>query len=242
MRIPRLFVNTELASGHTVALDADASRYLAGVLRMEAGRPLTVFNGKGGEYAATIASAAKKAVTLTIGAFDPTEKESPLAIHLGIGLSKGDRFDWVIQKATELGVTHITPLLTSRSEVKLSAERADKKIAHWQQIAVSACEQCQRNRLPVIAAPLKLDQWLADRSEALKLVLHHRADRALSTHATPTSVAMVIGPEGGLSDEEIAQAQDQGFHPLQLGPRVLRTETAPIAALSILQMTWGDFQ
>lgn len=155
MRIPRLYVNAALTSGSTLALDAEASRYLAGVLRMEAGRPLTVFNGHGGEYQASIAVVSKKAVTLSIGAFNAIENESPLAIHLGIGLSKGDRFEWVIQKATELGVTHITPLVTSRSEVKLNTERADKKLAHWQQIAISACEQCQRNRVPLIHPPEK---------------------------------------------------------------------------------------
>lgn len=240
MRIPRLFVDTPLSVGIEVALNAEASRYLGSVLRMAAGRPLQLFNGQGGHFLARIVSANKKQVTVLTEAFEDCEKESPLAIHLGIGLSKGDRFDWVVQKATELGVNSITPLVTVRSEVKLNAERTNKKICHWQQIAISACEQCQRNRIPTIHSPEKLDNWLQARDEDLKLVLHHRADKALSAYTSPQSVALVIGPEGGLNNEEIEQAIKAGFHPLLMGPRVLRTETAPIVALSLLQHNWGD--
>ncbi|UTA48237.1 16S rRNA (uracil(1498)-N(3))-methyltransferase [Simiduia sp. 21SJ11W-1] len=241
MRIPRLYVKQPLASGQVVDLDAAASRYIGSVLRMEVGRPLIVFNGEGGEFLATVHSAGKKQVSIGVGKFNADNRESPLTLALGIGLSKGDRFDWVIQKATELGVNEITPLLTSRAEVKLNAERAEKKLAHWQQIAISASEQCQRNVPPVINAPAKLDDWLGPRAEELKLVLHHRSDKTLSQHEAPKSAALLIGPEGGLDDDEIQAARAQGFQQLTLGPRVFRTETAPIVALSLLQYQWGDF-
>lgn len=242
MRIPRLYVDQPLNTGAVIDLNAEASRYLGAVLRMEAGRPLIVFNGQGGEFLATVHSASKKQVSIGIGPHNGIDRESPLAVHLGIGLSKGDRLETVIQKATELGVSAITPLFTSRSEVRLNSERTDKKLAHWQQIAISACEQCQRNRVPVIHPPVPLEGWLTERDETLKLVLHHRSDKALAHAERPASVALLIGPEGGLDEQEIAQAQAHGFQPLTLGPRVLRTETAPMAALSIVQFRWGDFQ
>lgn len=241
MRIPRLYVNQPLASGQVIDLDATASRYLGSVLRMAVGRPLIAFNGQGGEYLATVHAVSKKQVSIGVGKFNPDNRESPLQLTLGIGLSKGDRFDWVIQKATELGVNHITPLFTSRSEVKLNKERADKKLGHWQQIAISASEQCQRNIPPVVVAPVKLADWLASRAEDLKLVLHHRSDKSLAQHQQPQSAALLIGPEGGLDDDEIEQALASEFQQLTLGPRVFRTETAPIVALSLLQYAWGDF-
>lgn len=149
--------------------------------------------------------------------------------------------EWVVQKATELGVSSVTPLLSERGEVKLRGERADKKQAQWQQIAYSACEQCQRNRPPQINPITPLHQLLAGESSALKLVLHHRSTAALQSYSAPTSVCLLIGPEGGFSDAEIDAAQAAGFQPLTLGPRVLRTETAPLAAIAALQTVWGDF-
>ena len=148
--------------------------------------------------------------------------------------------DWVVQKATELGVTHITPLLTERTEVKLKAERAEKKLCHWQQIAVSACEQSGRNRVPHVAALTPLNNWLSATEANRKLVLHHRAIKGADPDSTPCSAALLIGPEGGLSDEEIQEAEGEGYQSLQLGPRVLRTETAPLAAITLLQSRWGD--
>jgi 16S rRNA (uracil1498-N3)-methyltransferase len=150
----------------------------------------------------------------------------------------------IVQKATELGVTEITPLFTERTEVKLSGERLDKKIRHWQQVAISACEQCQRNLVPVINSPTTLDQWLhlSDRNDGdlLKLVLHHRTEKRLSEHHAVTNICLLVGPEGGLGEREITAAIKSGFQPLALGPRVLRTETAPLAAISIMQSLWGD--
>jgi 16S rRNA (uracil1498-N3)-methyltransferase len=149
--------------------------------------------------------------------------------------------DWIMQKATELGVSEITPLFTERCEVKLSGDRLDKKVGHWQQVAISACEQSQRNRVPQINKPLKLDQWQTHCDSSLKLVLHHRTESRLADMPQPSGqIALLVGPEGGLSEREIEQAIAQDFQALALGPRVLRTETAPLAAISILQSLWGD--
>ncbi len=149
--------------------------------------------------------------------------------------------DWVLQKATELGVTKITPLITERTEVKLGGERADKKIEHWQQILISACEQCQRNILPELSEPKNYSEWIVQCDAELKFVLHHRDNQGFPQNRTTQSVALLIGPEGGLDDDEIALAITQNFSPLTLGPRVLRTETAPVAAISLVQYLWGDF-
>ena len=167
--------------------------------------------------------------------------ESPLRIHLGQGLSRGERMDWAIQKATELGVSAITPIVSSRCEVRLKDERADKRMAHWRQVALSACEQCGRSVLPLINPPQELDTWLQQIEADLKLVLHPVA-APLQSHDKPNSLAFLIGPEGGLSDAEVDQAKAAGFHSARLGPRVLRTETAPVVALSVAQQLWGDLQ
>ncbi|HET8711910.1 MAG TPA: 16S rRNA (uracil(1498)-N(3))-methyltransferase, partial [Spongiibacteraceae bacterium] len=211
--------------------------------RMQCGESLKLFNGDGCEYEATIAGVDKKSVQVTIAAASAIERESPLTIHLGIAISKGERMDWVIQKATELGVTHITPLLTERVEVRLQGEREEKKLQHWRSIAISACEQCARNRLPGIDTPIALATWLDSIAADAKFVLHHRSAVALDSRADkPRSVALLIGPEGGLSETEIASAEKKGFAPLRLGPRIMRTETAPVAALSIFQFLWGDLR
>lgn len=246
MRIPRIYSNQPLSSGQSLILEEDPSRHIAKVLRMQAGRELVLFNGEGGEYRATIAEVGKKRVTVNLGEHSTVERESPLQIDLAIGISRGERFDWVLQKATELGVTRILPLLTERTEVKLNGDRLQKKLHHWRQIAVSACEQCQRNRLPQIAEPLRLTGWLAAQEEGdgranpLKLVLHHRSNQGLNEYQPPQAVTLLIGPEGGLSDEEIQLALNSGFQALTLGPRVFRTETAPVVGLSLIQYLWGD--
>lgn len=245
LRIPRIFSSEPLAGKTEVQLAEAPSRHLVKVLRLGPGRPLNLFDGEGGEYAAELLDAGKK-VRVKIGAYSEGDRQSPLAITLAIGISRGDRFDWVIQKATELGVTAIQPLFSERCEVKLSGDRLQKKLGQWQQIAISACEQCARNRVPTILPPQKLPQYLdwAKESEAMKLVLHHRTDASLAQLeqqlGRPQSSLLLVGPEGGLSAEEIELALQRGFHPLRLGPRVLRTETAPVAALSVLQFQWGD--
>ncbi|GLS27039.1 16S rRNA (uracil(1498)-N(3))-methyltransferase [Marinibactrum halimedae] len=239
MRIPRIFTSQTLVTGDSIKLDAQASRHLTKVLRMEVSRPLLLFNGEGGEYSAEIIEVGKT-VCVKILEHDSIERASTLEISLVIGLSKGERFEWVLQKATELGVSHIYPLFTERSEVKLRGERLDKKLDHWRKIIVSACEQCQLNRLPTLHAPKPLFEVVNDIDADKKLVLHHRTQAQLVGQEKPGSVAILIGPEGGLSEEEISQAEQAGFDALRLGPRIFRTETAPIAAISILQFQWGD--
>jgi 16S rRNA (uracil1498-N3)-methyltransferase len=243
MRIPRIFTDQPLSSGANLALTGSAARHLSSALRMSVGQEITLFNGRGGEFAATLTSTAKSQVDVSIGDCREIDRESPLRLHLAIAVSRGERMDWIVQKATELGVTEITPLFSERTEVKLNGDRLEKKLRHWQQVSISACEQCQRNIVPIINNALTLDQWLSQAdgdSEQLKLVLHHRSDKTLAQHQTPKSVCLLVGPEGGLSDNEISRAMGKGFAALTLGPRVMRTETAPLAAISIMQSVWGD--
>lgn len=240
MRIPRIYAGQVLQAESSFDLEPGPSQHLARALRMQEAGQLILFDGRGGEYPATITSVGKKCVSVLTGHHHDIEVESPLAIHLGISISRGERMDWVVQKATELGVTHVSPLLTERTEVKLKADRAEKKRQHWQQIAISACEQCGRNRLPVINPLTLLPKWLNDSQGELKLVLHHRAENLSAQSTPPRSIDLLIGPEGGLSPDEIHLAEQRAFRALRLGDRVLRTETAPLAALSILQARWGD--
>lgn len=241
MRIPRIFTHQELISNSTLALAEPQSHYLSKVLRMQAGRELILFNGDGGEFSAKISAVHKKHVDVSVKEFFAENRQSHLQLELAIGVSRGERMDWVLQKATELGVTKITPLMTERTEVKLGGERADKKMEHWQQIIISACEQCQRNLLPELSEPKTYSEWIVQCDAELKFVLHHRDSKGLPKDKTTQSVALLIGPEGGLDESEIAQAIEKNFSPLTLGPRVLRTETAPVAAISLVQYLWGDF-
>ena len=241
MRIPRIYTTVELTTNIQAELEESIAHYLGKVLRMTTGRELVLFNNTGGEYQATIVDISKKRVCVDVGQFIEGNRASPLTTHLAIGLSRGERWDLVLQKATELGVSEITPLMTERSEVKLSGERLDKKMAHWQGIIISACEQCQLNILPKLNAPIPFSQFITGEHSGLNLVLHHRSDKKLTDYSAPSSCTLLVGPEGGLSDDEIIQAQNKTFNALTLGPRVLRTETAPLVALSVLQMAWGDF-
>jgi len=241
MRIPRIFTEQALHSGEHIELEESASHHLSKVLRMQAGRELIVFNGKGGEFAATIHEVSKKYVTVSVAAHTADNRESPLELELAIGISRGERFEWVLQKATELGVTKITPLITERTEVKTGGDRQEKIMDRWQHILISACEQCQRNLLPTLSAPIQIADWLPNVNSDLRFVLHHRDSKTLPADQKPQSVTLLIGPEGGLSESEIAQATEKKFNALTLGPRVLRTETAPVAAISLVQYLWGDF-
>jgi 16S rRNA (uracil1498-N3)-methyltransferase len=241
MKNPRIFTEQPLQVSDSVELEPQASHHLASVLRMSAGDSVRLFNNSGHEYQGSITSAKKRAVTVQIDSCQQNSVESPLKSHLAISISKGDRMDYVIQKATELGVTEITPLITERTNVKLNAERLEKKQQHWQQIAISACEQCGRNTVPKVNAMKKLTNWIEYCEADKKLVLHHRSEQALDSKQQPASAILLIGPEGGLSEDEISLAESKGFEALTMGPRVLRTETAPLAALSLLQFCWGDF-
>lgn len=239
MSLPRFFVAAPLALGVHDLPEAQA-HYLSRVLRLTVGAAVQLFDGSGQEYIGELTSVSKKAVQVELRECLDGLPESALQIHLGQGLSRGERMDWAIQKATELGVAEITPLFTERCEVRLNDERMQKRLEHWQQIAISACEQCGRSKVPVIYAPQSVKDWQATVQAELKLVLHPVA-QPLTEHTTPSTLAFLIGPEGGLSDAEVAQAAEYNFQPARLGPRVLRTETAPIVALSVAQQLWGDF-
>ena len=239
MRLSRFFIDAPLSLGRHELPEAQA-HYIGRVLRLAPGAAVQLFDGSGREYLGELAEVGKKSVSVELREVFDGLAESPLRIHLGQGLSRGERMDWAIQKATELGVAEITPLVSERCEVRLKDERADKRLAHWRQIAISACEQCGRSVLPVIHAPLGLDDWQRQVQAELKLVLHPVAE-PLASHARPSSLAFLIGPEGGLSEAEVEQAKSHGFHAARLGPRVLRTETAPVVALSVAQQLWGDF-
>ena len=240
MRNPRIYTPQPLSAGTTLALDENASHHLARVLRFQIGHAITLFNGDGNEYAATISAIDKRHVSVDIGRVAMADRESPLAIHLGIAISKGERMDIVVQKAIELGVATVTPLISERVEVRLQGERAEKKMQHWQGIVIAACEQCARNRVPELNPITPLHDWIGSVLAERKFVLHHRSETCLGEMIKPRSVALLIGPEGGLSETEIALAERKDFTSLRLGPRILRTETAPLAALAVLQFAFGD--
>lgn len=243
MRIPRIYTTTDLSTDiPQLSLPADTSHYLNRVLRMKPQQQLYLFDGKGHEILATIdAFESKQSALVSFEKRIIKDIESPLQVHLGQSISKGDRMEFTIQKSVEMGVSEITPLWADRCEVKLKGERLAKKIEHWQGIAVSACEQCGRNVVPKINAPMTVTEWIKERTESLKLTLHHRASCDLKQLSSPDSVALMIGPEGGLTEEEIAQSEQQGFQSIVMGKRVLRTETASLAALALLQYQWGDY-
>ena len=239
MRLSRFFIDAPLVLGQHELPEAQA-HYIGRVLRHAAGDAVQLFDGSGQEFLGELVEVGKKNVRVELRESFAGLAESPLRLHLGQGLSRGERMDWAIQKATELGAARITPIVSERCEVRLKDERADKRTAHWRQIAISACEQCGRSVLPQIDAPVSLAEWLQATEADLKLVLHPVAE-PLASHARPGSLAFLIGPEGGLSDAEVEQARAAGFHAARLGPRVLRTETAPVVALSVAQQLWGDF-
>ncbi|PVZ15553.1 MULTISPECIES: 16S rRNA (uracil(1498)-N(3))-methyltransferase [unclassified Pseudomonas] len=235
----RFHTDLPLSLGDHPLPEAQA-HYIARVLRLAEGDAVQLFDGSGQEYQGTLLEVGKKHVSVRLTEQLPGQPDSPLKVHLGQGLSRGERMDWAIQKATELGVEEITPIFSERCEVRLKDERADKRLAHWRQVAISACEQCGRSSVPVIHPPVPLEQWLKQVQADLKLVLHPVAE-PLASHARPGRLAFLIGPEGGLAEAEVSQAQAQGFHPARLGPRVLRTETAPVVGLALAQQLWGDF-
>lgn len=238
MRIPRIFQPVPLAPDASVTLDSTAANHVTRVLRLKPGAELVLFNGEGGEYPAVLEAAA----TARLGAWRSVECESPLAITLVQGISRAERMDYTIQKAAELGVTRIVPVFAARSVVELRGERLQRRMQHWQGIAIGACEQCGRNRVPALDAALDLSDWLrGSAAPSLRLVLNHRATTTLNALPRPAALTLLIGPEGGLDESELAQAERAGFIGMRLGPRVLRTETAAVAALAALQVLWGDF-
>lgn len=242
MRNPRIFQQSQFALNEIVALSDDAFGHVVRVLRLKEGDTITLFNGEEAfQYSATLCNVSKKSANVKITSQEENNSESPLNIHLGQGISRGDRMDFTLQKSVELGVNTITPLFTERCGVKLNAERLEKKRQQWQKIVISACEQSGRASVPVVAEPMLLADWLTQETSALKINLHPKAQHSImSLPVENTRVRLLIGPEGGLSDEEITQANDSDFHDVLLGPRVLRTETAALTAITALQCRFGD--
>ena len=242
MRIPRIFTPQTLTKQSTIELDDAAANHVSRVLRMGPGRKLFLFNGQEQcHFEAEIVSAQRKNVSINILERISTALESPLHIHLGQAISKGDRMEFAIQKSVELGVNEITPLWTKNVDVKLNAERLEKKLHQWQQIAIAACEQSGRDIVPTIHAPQELSSWLGEVKAQEKWVLDPRGLKQESNQSGVSKACLLVGPEGGLSEEEVKLACDYKFSAKLIGPRVLRTETAALTAISLLQSQWGDF-
>jgi len=242
MRIPRIYTPQPLAAGATLTLEAEPSRHLALVLRLGAGDTVTLFNGDGRDYPARIETPARAGARLSVAA--PGEPEPPpaLPVTLALGVSKGERMDFALQKSVELGVEAIQPLFTERSVVRLRDERLQRRLQHWRRVIVAACEQSGRRCVPDLAEPLGLAPWLEQQPGGL--LLDHRSEWTLPALPPPGSdgVTLLIGPEGGLAPRERDSARAHGFTGVRLGPRIMRTETAPIAAIAAIQALWGDFR
>jgi len=243
MHRSRLYIAGPYGAQSELQLDSGKARYLGRVLRLRVGDKLLVFDGSGNEFDAIIISMSQAAVTLRVLEKTDAETESGLRVHLVQGVSRGDRMDFVVQKATELGVKRLTPVLTEYGVVRLDAARAEKRRDHWQKVAASACEQSGRIRLPLIDRPVPLKNWFGSKPKQVdtELILRLGAQTPLAKIDAPvTKACVLIGPEGGFSDSEFEHADAAGFRPVSLGPRVLRTETAAVATLAILQSLWGD--
>ncbi len=237
----RIYQETALEKGGEISLSTSATHHVANVLRSKMGDELFIFNGEGGEYRASIIEISKRLCRVSLNDFLPDDHESPLHIHLGQGLSKGDRMDYAIQKSVELGVSEITPVITDHCTVKINAAQLEKKKQHWQKIIISATEQCGRNRLSVLHPAMPFNEWLTRNDYDTSLMLAPSAKTSIKQISSPGKrIRLLIGPEGGLSDNDITQCQQQQFSKVSLGPRILRTETAACATLAILQALFGD--
>ncbi len=242
MRENRLYTEQPLSVGACIELEPRPAKHAAQVLRLGAGEALTLFNGDGRDVRAEIETSTRNQVAARILSVGEPEPAPALAITLALGISRGERMDLAIQKAVELGVSGIQPLFSTRTLVRLSGARLAKRTQHWQGVAIAACEQSGRRRLPSIATAATLDDWLGQAPPG-GILLHHAAAKTLPELPPPQQpVSLLIGPEGGLTPEEREQAQAHGFTPVRLGPRVLRTETAPLAAIAAIQTLWGDFR
>lgn len=231
-----------LAPGARLELPEPVVRHAVRVLRLPTGTPITLFDGRGGEYPAVLEYVDRDYAYAVVGAWVERECESPLRVTLVQAVQAGDKMDYTIQKAVELGVDNIIPVESRRSVIRLTGDRAAKRVAHWQGVVASACEQCGRNRLPLVAPLEGLDKWFArPRSSALRLMLAPGAATTLSALPPAAEVELLVGAEGGLDEREVEAARLAGFTAIRLGPRVLRTETAGLAALAALQILWGDF-
>ena len=241
MRVSRIYFDKKLVSGASIQLDSEVAHYLINVLRLKPDSEINLFNGDAGEFRGVIASGSKKEVVVHINEQLSQPSRSPLHLHLALGLSKGDRMDYAIQKSVELGVAEITPLYTEFNEVRFKdIARLQKKLVHWQKIAIAACEQCGSHGPPTINSPVALCEFIKKESTANRLVLDKSGDNSLSETKKSEAIDLVVGPEGGLSAFELKNLKSQGYKVINMGPRILRTETAPIAALAILRSVCGD--
>ena len=245
MRIPRFYLPTTFKEGQSIPLDKPQAHYALTVLRLKDQRPIEVFDGKGNQAQAKLVVTGRRTAEVFIEQCDAVNTESPLHTVLLQGISKGDRMDYTIQKSVELGITTIQPIFTERCDVKLTGDRLDKKQTQWQEIAINACEQSNRNVVPTVLPPLSYYDWLNAQTEVSGVVLDPTAENTLNTLPSSlpcTAIFLLIGPEGGLTDDEVLQGTQKGLTPIRLGPRILRTETAGVVILSALQTLWGDFR
>ena len=240
MRNYRVYSDAALTVDAQIELDKGATKHLVAVLRVGLGDTITLFNGDGFNYLCSVIEITKSALSVRVVSKSDPENEPSLATTLGLAVSKGDRFEWAIKKATELGVTSIAPLLTQRVDVRLPPDRWAKKRSHWQQVVIAACEQSGRAFVPTVCDAQPVANWLSTLDAETRFVLDPKALGAAKPADEPRHIALLIGPEGGLTDEEVALAKANHFVGLSLGPRIMRTETAPIAALSIIGAKWGD--
>ncbi|MCP3670284.1 MAG: 16S rRNA (uracil(1498)-N(3))-methyltransferase [Gammaproteobacteria bacterium] len=243
MRLSRIHTTQPLIPNQMITLEPTASSHLIRVLRLRPGAELVLFNGDGYNYRAQLEIATKKGATIQVLTRSELEPEADLEIHLYISISKGERMDFAIQKSVEMGVSEITPLFSQRGVVNLKGERLEKRQKHWQQVMIAACEQSGRCRLPTMHNAIVIEQLFETPPAGIKLTLNHRADICLpDLDPQGNSFNILIGPEGGLSEAEILAAQNSSFCGVRLGPRVLRTETAPLAAIAAIQTLWGDYR
>lgn len=242
MSIARVFQAATINVNQPLILSEDASHHLARVLRAEVGDQVTLFNGSGGDYLSVITEVTKKYVTVDVQQFIERHVEAPIHIHLAQGIARGEKMDIIVQKSVELGVSKITPLVTERCNVRLQQDREEKRMQHWRSVMISACEQSGRDCIPELSSPQNLDAWLKNIKADKCFVLSPHVATKLPQEKLPAnaSIVLLLGPEGGLSDEEVALAILHGFTPLNLGPRVLRTETATLAAMTVIQRAYGD--
>lgn len=240
MRISRIYINHSLDSGRELSLEGERAHYLKTVLRVKKGYRVTLFNGSGLEFSATVLSLGRDTISFEVGTSSVVNKESHLNTHLALGITRGEKMDFTIQKAVELGVSKITPLLTKNAVVRLDDARRDLKKGHWERVVVSACEQSGRSKLPVLEEPTDFSSWIAKQS-GLRLLLDPLAQTGLgSIKPQGQDVLFLTGPEGGLAPEERDWAVESGFISVKVGPRVLRAETAALVAISSAQLLWGD--
>lgn len=243
MRIPRIHTSQSLEPGLNISLEPEAARHIVQVLRLRSGSELVLFNGDGYNYSARLVSASKKHTQVEVLSESGPEQENILDIGLCIAISKGERMDFAIQKSVELGVSEITPLFTKRCVINLKGDRLQKREQHWRKVIISACEQSGRCRVPALNNTIELDRWLDTPHQGTGLILDPKSETSIGSLEKPgEKISILIGPEGGLTSAEIASAEKCGFKGISLGPRVLRTETAPLAAIASIQTLWGDFR